>query len=158
MRHRLRAPAAILAALALGLTACSSSSGQPWTPPPGYNQPSGASLAPSQRIEVKLTDTFRVEPARLSIKAGTSVTFVVTNAGKLEHEIFIGPKADQDLHETEMLAQGTMVHDHDNGIGVRPGETRELTHVFASPGLQFGGCHVPGHYGAGMYAEITVTT
>lgn len=43
------------------------------------------------------------------------------------------------------------------GVGVKPGQTKELTYTFTAPGQTLAGCHVDGHYGLGMKATITVS-
>jgi uncharacterized cupredoxin-like copper-binding protein len=43
-----------------------------------------------------------------------------------------------------------------NGIALKPGETKELTVTFDSPGMVIAGCHEPGHYGGGMKATIEI--
>jgi uncharacterized cupredoxin-like copper-binding protein len=55
-----------------------------------------------------------------------------------------------------MQGSASMAHDEPNGIGLAPGETKELTMVFAERGETLAGCHVPGHYPAGMRATIEV--
>lgn len=40
---------------------------------------------------------------------------------------------------------------------VKPGETKELTHTFDAAGQTIAGCHLPGHFGGGMKASVTVT-
>ena len=119
-----------------------------------------ASSAPSApaatRIEVTLTDALRIEPAEMSVPAGVPVTFVVTNAGALDHEFYLGDEEAQAAHAAEMATMGGMTHDEPEGIGVEPGETKELTYTFASAGGTLAGCHVQGHYLAGMKAVITV--
>ena len=108
------------------------------------------------RIEVKLTDALKIEPATLTVPAGVPVTFVVTNTGAADHEFYLGDETAQAEHEGEM-ATGGMTHDEPEGIGVDPGETKELTYTFAEPGMTLAGCHVTGHYAAGMKATITIT-
>jgi uncharacterized cupredoxin-like copper-binding protein len=108
------------------------------------------------RIEVRLTDSFRIEPGDFEVPAGEPVTFVVTNAGVLDHEFFVGDEAAQDAHDAEMLSSGGMVHDEPNGIGVGPGTTKELT-ITLEAGSTFAGCHVPGHYAGGMKTAITAS-
>lgn len=126
---------------------------------------SGGSAAPSpgtsaspaaQRIEVKLTDALKMEPEKLSVKAGEPVTFVVTNSGAIQHEFYIGDQAGQDAHEQEMMAGG-MTMDEPDAVVLKPGETKELTHTFTTAGASIAGCHETGHYAAGMKATITVT-
>lgn len=120
---------------------------------------SAASSAPAAaiRIEVNLTDALKIEPATMTIPAGVPVTFVVTNSGASDHEFYLGDEEAQAAHEKEMVEMGGMAHDEPAGIAVKPGETKELTYTFAEAGQTLAGCHVVGHYGGGMKAEITVT-
>jgi uncharacterized cupredoxin-like copper-binding protein len=151
---------ALIVAAAVLAAACSSGTG-PTAAPTGQPsaQPSAAPSASPRaaRIEVKLTDAMRIEPASMTVPAGVPVTFVVTNTGILDHEFYLGDEAAQAEHEREMQAMGGMSHDEPNGIGVKPGETKELTYTFAKAGDMFAGCHVAGHYAGGMKASITVT-
>jgi uncharacterized cupredoxin-like copper-binding protein len=99
----------------------------------------------------------RIEAAPMTVPAGVPVTFVVTNTGTVLHEFTLGDEDAQADHEQEMLEAGGMVmHDDPNAIGVEPGETKELTWTFDEPGQTLAGCHVIGHYAAGMKADITV--
>lgn len=59
-------------------------------------------------------------------------------------------------HLAEKAAMGGMTHDEPEGIGVEPGETKELTYTFPAPGQTLAGCHVQGHYLAAMKAEIMI--
>jgi|SRR5215207_365063 len=139
---------ALIPAAALLVVACSSGG--------AISAPASPSAAaPATRIDVKLTDNLRIEPASMSVPAGVPVTFVVTNTGAIDHEFFLGDGDAQSDHEEEM-AMGGMTHDEPEGIGLRPGETKELTYTFAEAGMTLAGCHVPGHYDAGMKAQITV--
>jgi uncharacterized cupredoxin-like copper-binding protein len=65
--------------------------------------------------------------------------------------------AAQDEHEAEMKSMGGVMHDDPNGISVKPGETKEMTYTFQTAGAFLAGCHMTGHYGAGVKASITVT-
>ena len=42
-------------------------------------------------------------------------------------------------------------------MAVEAGETEEMTWTFDREGTVIAGCHVPGHYAAGMRAEIVVS-
>ena len=108
------------------------------------------------RIDVTLTDAMRIEPATMTVPAGVPVTFVVTNAGAIDHEFYLGDEQAQAEHEQEMQSMGGMTHDEPEGIALDPGETKELTFTFAESGATLAGCHVAGHYAAGMRASITV--
>jgi uncharacterized cupredoxin-like copper-binding protein len=63
----------------------------------------------------------------LTVKAGQSVTFVVTNTGAIQHEFYLGGQGAQDEHEKEMRSMGRMAIDEPDGIVLRPGETKEVT-------------------------------
>jgi uncharacterized cupredoxin-like copper-binding protein len=120
--------------------------------------PAASADASATRIEVTLTDMLKIEPAAMTVPAGVPVTFVVTNTGTVLHEFTLGDAADQEAHDKEMMEAGgmSMPKDEPNAIGVEPGKTKELTYTFDTPGQTLAGCHVIGHYAAGMKATITI--
>jgi uncharacterized cupredoxin-like copper-binding protein len=147
----------LIAALAVVVMACSSGGGSPSVSsaePMASHEASGPAAA--TRIDVLLTDELTIEPSSMTVPAGVPVTFVITNAGALEHEFYLGDESAQTEHETEMQA-GAMSHDDPEGVAVPPGESAELTYVFPEPGETLAGCHVAGHYLGGMKATITIT-
>ena len=153
LRHLAVAPALIL------IVAACSGAGTIVSPSGAAASPSPAASASSaaQIVEVKLTDALRIEPAQLTVKAGQPVTFAVTNSGAIQHEFYLGDQAAQDAHEQEMSSMGAMGMNEPDGIVLKPGETMELTHSFASAGTFLAGCHETGHYAGGMKTVITVT-
>jgi uncharacterized cupredoxin-like copper-binding protein len=148
----------LISAVAILTAACTSGGSLPSEPPTAASSQSSAS-APSgaTRIEVSLTDALKIEPSAISVPAGGPVTFVVTNTGGSDHEFFLGDEEEQAMHEQEMAEMGGMAHDEEMGIGVGPGQTKELTVTFPEPRSTLAGCHVAGHYAGGMKATITVT-
>ena len=106
-------------------------------------------------IAVSLSDAFAIEPASMTVKAGSTVRFMLTNDGVIEHEFYVGDAAAQDAHEAEMQAGG-MRHDEPEGVAVDPGETKIFEFTFGEAGKILAGCHVEGHYAAGMQAAITI--
>ena len=94
------------------------------------------------------------DPARIEVAAGETVTFVVENTGFATHEFFVGDEAAQ-LARDEELATGAMPPDP-NSIVVANGGTGELTHTFGRAGELLMGCHIIGHYAAGMVGTIVV--
>lgn len=147
---------ALVSLLTIVVGACGSGGGTSAAPTgSGAALPSGSAAA--TRIEVTLTDALKIEPAAMTVPAGTPVTFVVTNSGSTEHEFYLGDEAAQAEHEQEMQAGG-MMHDDPNGISVLAGETKELTFTFDAAGETLAGCHVAGHYDGGMKATILVTS
>jgi uncharacterized cupredoxin-like copper-binding protein len=99
-------------------------------------------------------DTMRMDPVELKVRLNVPVTFQITNAGAIEHEFYIGSEAEQVAHDAEMLT--APMHEHLQGVGVPAGQTREPTYTFERAGTVLAGCHVPGHYAAGMVASILV--
>ena len=75
-------PLAIGFTLTLVVAACSGAGSTSAPSVAATSSPTGSAMA--QRIEVKLTDALRMEPAQISAKAGQPVTFVVTNTGAIE--------------------------------------------------------------------------
>lgn len=157
--HLKRPSVVWLTALALVMTvvACAGGSGAGASPSPMAGQPTSGSAAGSggQVVNVTLVDALRIEPAQIAVRAG-QVDFVVTNTGTAEHEFFIGDEAAQAQHEKEM-SQGGMAMDEPDGISVAPGATKTLSMFLSSAGILVGGCHVSGHYAAGMKTQITIS-
>lgn len=120
---------------------------------PSQSSPGGAQ--PSRTIEVSMTEALRFDPGRLTVRSGETVRFVITNPTSIDHEFVIGDAAAQRMHAGEM-ASG-MMRDDAHAVSVPAGQTRELIYTFGPPGDLQIGCHVPGHYEAGMHADVTVT-
>lgn len=146
---------AALTLVALAAAACSTGGSSTLSASPSAPAPSSAPSA-ATRIEVKLSDALKIEPTAINVPVGQAVTFVVTNTGKTEHEFIVGDEAVQMEHEGEMAGTGGMTQDEPNGIGVKAGETKELTMTFPSAGTTIAGCHEIGHYAAGMKGTITI--
>jgi uncharacterized cupredoxin-like copper-binding protein len=119
-----------------------------------FGAPGNASAA-TRTIEVIADDPYRFEPADLEVEPGETVTFVVTNEGSEDHEFVLGDEAYQDSHEDSMAA-GEMHHEG-NAVTVAPGATEQLTWTFPTEGEVLYGCHVAGHYDAGMVGAISVS-
>lgn len=110
-------------------------------------------------VEVEMTE-FAFEPDTLTVPAGEPVTFVFHNTGAIDHEAMVG-----DAHMQEEFALSDGHGDHASGghhgdvhaVTVPPGETAELVVTFDEPGETMLGCHLEGHWDAGMVATVTVT-
>jgi uncharacterized cupredoxin-like copper-binding protein len=114
------------------------------------------STAPVTRtIQIDATDALRFAPEALTVRAGETIAFDIRNSGSVPHEFFIGTADEQMAHEQEM-ASGMPMHDDPNGVDVPAGQTVRLVYTFNSAGTLEYGCHVPGHYAAGMRGTITV--
>jgi Cu+-exporting ATPase len=116
---------------------------------------------PDRTIEITATDQFRFTPSDITVRQGETVAFVVTNTSNAPHEFVIGDEAVQQAHEEEMAAgvdamNDDMMDGQPYAVKVAPGETATLVYRFAKPGTLLIGCHVPGHYAAGMTGTITI--
>ena len=163
--------AALLAGLALLASACSlpqpagPAAGEQAPPPIRATRPParkpGPTWATGAPVRVVMNDRFRYRPAAIIVRAGRRVTFTVTNVGRLPHEFILGDRATQLDHEGQMRlmpASGGHAHSHgpSGSLTVPPGETRRLSWTFEEPGLVLYGCHVLGHWPAGMKGTIVV--
>jgi len=112
---------------------------------------------PDRTVLIAASDQMRFTPDSLSVTAGETVAFVVTNTGETGHELVIGDEASQLAHEAEMAAAAGREHGVPNALSVAPGETATLVYTFHEPGALLYGCHVPGHYLTGMKGTIVVS-
>ena len=125
--------------------------------PGGVGGPADADEA-ARTVEVTTLDTMTFEPSRINASAGETLTFVVTNTGQAVHEFTLGDAAMQQEHAEAMAhIPAGMAHDTPNSITLQPGETKQLTWRFGRAATLEYGCHVPGHYQAGMRGQITIT-
>ena len=106
-------------------------------------------------VNVTLTE-FGVEMDQTDIPVGVPVTFVVTNEGAIEHNLVL---------EVEGAIDEPLVSAEDSSARVdnlAKGQTGHFTYTFDDEGtaelassFQLG-CHIPGHFEAGMVQTFTV--
>lgn len=109
-------------------------------------------------VEVEMTD-MAFAPASVDVKADETVRLRFHNSGLAVHEAVIGDLAFQEEHAVEM-AGGSMHHgdaDEPEALVVAVGETGDLVYTAGSAGTLIIGCHQPGHWDAGMRADLTIT-
>ena len=145
-----------LVALAIGAAALYFARGSMGTTSASMSTAAVDTRPVSRTIAVTTTDTLRFSPEQISVKAGETVAFDVINSGALPHEFFIGTPAEQQAHEADM-ASGSSMMDEPGAVNVLAGGTARLVYTFDQPGTLGYGCHVPGHYAAGMRGTITVS-
>ena len=111
-------------------------------------------------VQVELGE-FYFAPQRITAPAGRLIRFEVTNPGVVPHEFLIGDRHAQDDAEKEMAKGGAWgkSHSHDGTVSILlgAGESGVLEATFDEPGELLIGCHVPGHWAAGMKGTFTVT-
>jgi uncharacterized cupredoxin-like copper-binding protein len=119
-------------------------------------------IPPGTDRVVELTMSgMRFIPDKVTVKMGQTVTFVVTNPNDIPHELFIGNMADQMAHHAAHMAAPSdaqaLVSHMGYGIYLQAHGTGMVTYHFATAGEILLGCHLPGHWEAGMVASVTVT-
>lgn len=120
----------------------------------------GATAGP-RTIRIDLFD-FRFDPAVLDVKQGEAIRFVAVNRTEIPHELFIASPAGQEAHHAlhAGLAPGSQgaLEDGSTGIYVPARGTGQFTYHFDTPGEIQMGCHLVGHWEAGMVGVVRVRT
>lgn len=134
----------------------------------------GASgAAKVQKVTITLTE-FKFTPVRITLQAGVPAEIVLVNRGKSEHEFmaYTTPKAKVSDWDEYIMANTYFkdigeVEGEFEGIGavagtsifeleVQPGKRAEVKFTPSRTGTFEIGCHVEGHYEAGMKAVLVV--
>ena len=95
-------------------------------------------------------------PARLEVRKGDQIKFVLRNNGELEHEFVLASTADNLKHAEAMKKNPGMVHEEPNGRQLAPKKTGEMVWKFTRAGEFEYACLIPGHREAGMTGTIVV--
>lgn len=129
----------------------------------------------TRTIAITMRDNF-FEPEEISIEAGETVRFVVSNEGQFLHEFSLGSAAMHAQHQQQMATMmqhgmitptgidhermkmdhggKPMMHDAGGSLLIESGQTAELVWTFGeATALEFA-CNMPGHYGAGMMGQV----
>ena len=132
----------------------------------------------SRIIKVVMYDNY-YEPNSFQIKSGETIKFEVENAGKLVHEFNIANKMMHIKHQPEMqkMAENkillafsidkekmkkmakmdkSMGHSHSNSVLLEPKQKGIIIRKFDNAVNIEVACNIPGHYQAGMIAEVNI--
>lgn len=107
-------------------------------------------------VAITMSDAMRFEPASIAVKRNETIRFVLTNPGKLKHEMVLGTPAELKEHAALMIRFPQMQHVDPNQVSVEPGTTGELVWKFTKPGTFDFACLQAGHYDAGMRGKVIV--
>ena len=118
-------------------------------------QPGNAAQV-SRTIKVDMSDNMRFTPASINVRQGETIRFVISNSGKLKHEMVFGNDADLKAHYAAMLKNPEMEHADDNQLTLAAGKRGDLIWTFSNAGQVNFACLQPGHYDAGMKGSVTV--
>ena len=111
----------------------------------------------TRTIRMSMDDSMQYSQSEIRIKRGETVTFVVSNKGKLLHELVIGTEDELRAHAEMMRMNPGMEHEEPYMAHVKPGGIERITWKFTQPGTFMYGCLVAGHFEAGMKGTIVVT-
>ncbi|CAN7232922.1 MULTISPECIES: cupredoxin domain-containing protein [unclassified Variovorax] len=111
----------------------------------------------TRTVKVDMTDGMRFSPASIDVKQGETVRFVVTNSGKLKHELVLGTEKELKEHYEVMKKNPEMEHADPNMVTLAAGKTGEVVWQFTKAGKVDFACLQPGHYDAGMKGAVNVT-
>lgn len=111
----------------------------------------------SRTIEIRMGDDMRFKPARIEVKKGETIRFLVKNGGALRHEMVLGTMKELEEHAAHMRRSPDMSHDDPNGVSVEPGGTGTLIRQFTTAGRLDFACLIPGHFEAGMVGKVVVS-
>ena len=137
---------------------------------------SGTASGPPGTVHATLSDTQGAQgPMTITTDTSTApagdITFVVTNAGTIEHEMIV-LKTDTPFDQLPVtdsgdppvpVTSGADKVDEDTNVGetgdpnLQPGDTRTFTITGMTPGKYVLVCNLAGHYQMGMRAPFTVS-
>ncbi|WP_269531404.1 cupredoxin family protein [Chitinimonas sp. BJYL2] len=110
----------------------------------------------SRTVHISMTDAMRYSPDKLTVKQGETLRLVLTNKGKLMHELVLGSEPKLREHAEVMKKFPDMEHDEPYMAHVPPAKQQEIIWQFNQPGEFLFGCLLPGHFEAGMVGRIRV--
>ncbi|MDO9059636.1 MAG: cupredoxin family protein [Bradyrhizobium sp.] len=160
MRNWTRTGIAVVAATLL--------SANGWAGPAGHNHSHretfsagepGNPKKPSRTVQVTMGESdgkMLFVPARIEVRKGEQIKFVLRNNGELEHEFVLASTADNLRHAEAMKKNPNMEHEEPNGREVDPKKTSEIIWKFTKAGEFEYACLIPGHREAGMIGTILV--
>jgi uncharacterized cupredoxin-like copper-binding protein len=109
-------------------------------------------------VKVEMTE-MAFNPAKIDVTSGETIRLRFHNSGVVMHDAVIGDLAFQERREMAASGAGTPLTGADNveALVVDPGDSADLVYKADAVGTFIIGCHQPGHWVAGMRADINVT-
>lgn len=127
-------------------------------------------------VPIVMTD-FAYSLKTVTVKAGETIRFMISNKGTVLHEFNINTEAEHAEHRPMMammmehgmitpdrvisltmtMPDGSkMTHTEPNSVLVEPGKSAEISWKFITAGELQIGCNIPGHTEGGMVASLKV--
>jgi uncharacterized cupredoxin-like copper-binding protein len=114
---------------------------------------------PARVVNIKMFEgdgKMGFEPARIEVRRGEQVRFVLYNGGEEDHEFVLATVAENRKHAEVMKKHPEMEHDDPNAKRLLPYGNGELVWKFTKRGQFEFACLIPGHYEKGMVGKIIV--
>jgi uncharacterized cupredoxin-like copper-binding protein len=96
------------------------------------------------------------EPARIEVRKGEQVRFILENGGEEDHEFVLATVTENRKHAEVMKKNPDMEHDDPNAKRVLATGNGELIWKFTKRGEFEFACLIPGHYEKGMFGKVIV--
>ena len=112
----------------------------------------------TRTIKVDMIDAMRFLPDTITVTEGETIRFVVTNSGRMMHEMVIGTPEKLKEHAAMMAKNPGMQHEAPYIAHVAPGKTGEIIWNFNRAGTFEFACLIAGHYEAGMRGTLVVNS
>jgi uncharacterized cupredoxin-like copper-binding protein len=123
----------------------------------GQEPSTDTAIGPGE-VTVALTiEHSRFSPDHISVRAGTTVRFVVRNDDPIGHELIVG---DADVHRRHEAGTEPVHPPRPGEISVAAVSTAETTFRFedSSQDSVVYACHLPGHFRYGMSGEVAIVS
>ena len=114
---------------------------------------------PARTIKVVMREDGKkmaFEPARITLRKGEQIRFVLENDGTDDHEFVLANAAENRKHAELMKKFPDMEHDEPNAKRLAVGERGEILWKFTKTGTFEFACLIPGHREAGMVGKVVV--
>lgn len=114
---------------------------------------------PARTVRVNMREAGRrytFEPARIEVRRGEQIRFLLENEGIYSHEFVLATRAENRKHAALMKKFPEMEHDDPNAKRLSPYTTGELLWRFTKVGEFEFACLIPGHREAGMHGKLIV--
>jgi len=114
---------------------------------------------PSRTVTVRMLEgsgKMSFDPARIEVRRGEQIRFVVKNDGDEDHEFILATIEENRKHGELMKKFPEMEHDDPNAKRVLPYASKELIWKFTKRGEFEFACLIPGHYEKGMFGKVIV--
>ena len=110
---------------------------------------------PARTVQVSMSE-MAYAPARIEVKRGEQIRFVIRNTGADDHEFLLATTEENLKHAKAMEKEPHMEHAEPNGVRLAPKKSAEIVWKFTKAGTFEYSCLIPGHREAGMIGQVLV--